>query len=125
MKQVNPRSVLTVLIVSVPLAVAVVAIGAGKKDSGQFKLIIPLGLEQDYLQWIPADNPLSAANIELGKKLYFDPRLSADGTVSCATCHNPKYGFADNEPTSTGVGRQRGNRNSPTVLNRLYSKAQF
>jgi cytochrome c peroxidase len=85
----------------------------------------PLGLEKDHAKWIPVDNPLTAEKIELGKMLYFDPRLSADGKVSCATCHDPKHGFSDPEPVSTGFNGQKGNRNSPTTLNRLYSHSQF
>ena len=76
---------------------------------------------------IPADNPLTAAKVELGKKLYFDVRLSSDGTVSCATCHDPRHGFADGrgQKTSAGVGGQMGGRNSPTVLNAAFLSEQF
>jgi cytochrome c peroxidase len=63
--------------------------------------------------------------VELGRTLYFDPRLSADDTVSCASCHSPDHGFTDNKKVSTGVRGQTGTRNSPTVINRLYSKSQF
>jgi cytochrome c peroxidase len=76
---------------------------------------------------IPSDNPLTAAKVELGKKLYFDARLSSDGTVSCATCHDPRHGFADGrgQKTSAGVGGQMGARNSPTVLNAAFFSQQF
>lgn len=83
---------------------------------------VPLGLLP--IQW-PKDNPYSKDKVELGRLLYFDKRLSADGTVSCATCHHPKYGFSDNATTSTGIRGQKGGRNSPTVFNRAYSLAQF
>lgn len=83
---------------------------------------VPLGLLP--IQW-PADNPYSRAKAELGKLLYFDRRLSADGTVSCADCHHPRFGFSDGKPSSIGIKGQRGNRNAPTVLNRAYSLAQF
>jgi cytochrome c peroxidase len=73
----------------------------------------------------PADNPYSPAKAELGRYLYFDPRLSADGTVSCATCHDPRHGFTDGAAVSTGIRGQRGNRSAPTVINRAYSLAQF
>ena len=63
--------------------------------------------------------------MRLGKFLYFDGRLSNDGTISCASCHNPFHGFADPAPTSAGVGGKLGVRNSPTVINRLFSKEQF
>ncbi len=92
--------------------------------SGDYTLELPRGLKPDGA-YIPDNNPLSAAKIELGKLLYFDPRLSKDNTISCASCHNPYHGFADPAPTSKGVGNALGGRNSPTVINRLFSKEQF
>jgi cytochrome c peroxidase len=83
---------------------------------------VPLGLLP--IQW-PADNPYSKAKVELGRLLYFDKRLSADGTVACADCHHPKFAFADGNPVSTGIKGQRGGRSAPTVFNRAYSLAQF
>ncbi len=74
---------------------------------------------------IPPDNPPTAETIALGRRLYYDPILSLDNTVSCATCHAPQYGFADPKPVSQGVGRRTGTRNSPTVLNAAYFKVQF
>ncbi len=63
--------------------------------------------------------------VELGRSLYFDPRLSADDTVSCSSCHSPDHSFTDNKTVSTGIRGQSGVRNSPTVINRLYGKSQF
>src|SRR5688572_24734509 len=83
---------------------------------------VPLGLLP--IQW-PADNPYSRAKSDLGKLLYFDKRLSADGSVSCATCHHPKFAFTDGAAVSTGIKGQKGGRSAPTVLNRAYSLAQF
>ncbi len=71
------------------------------------------------------DNPTSAEKIALGKMLFFDPRLSASGVISCNTCHNLGTGGDDNLPTSIGHGWQRGPRNSPTVFNAVFNKAQF
>lgn len=82
----------------------------------------PLGLQP--ISW-PRDNPYSAAKAELGKILYFDKRLSADGTVSCATCHDPKFGFTDGASVSSGIKGQKGGRSAPTVINRAWSLAQF
>jgi cytochrome c peroxidase len=83
---------------------------------------IPLGLPPfEY----PAKNPYSAAKVELGRLLYFDRRLSADGTVACATCHDPKFAFTDGAAFSTGIRSQKGGRSAPTVINRAYSLAQF
>jgi cytochrome c peroxidase len=61
----------------------------------------------------------------LGKLLYFDKRLSKDGTVACATCHDPTKGWTDQVPTSTGIDGQVGGANAPTVINAAYAKAQF
>ena len=74
---------------------------------------------------IPADNPPTAETIALGRRLYYDPILSLDQTVSCATCHDPRYGFADPNPVSEGVGKKTGTRNSPPVLNAAYFDVQF
>jgi cytochrome c peroxidase len=74
---------------------------------------------------IPPDNPQTPAKISLGEKLFFDRRLSVDGTVSCSTCHNPAFAFTDRKPASLGVQGRGGQRNSPTVLNALYNKTQF
>jgi cytochrome c peroxidase len=74
---------------------------------------------------IPADNPQSDAKIKLGRQLYFDGRLSANNEISCATCHDPKTGWAGHEATDTGVGGRVGNRNSGTVVNSGYMKYQF
>ncbi|MEE9293941.1 MAG: cytochrome c peroxidase [Phycisphaerae bacterium] len=83
---------------------------------------IPRGLDPVP---IPAGNPLTAEKIELGKLLFFDSRLSRDGTVSCATCHNPKTGWAEHRATSKGINNQVGSRNAPTVINAAYHRAQF
>jgi cytochrome c peroxidase len=73
----------------------------------------------------PDDNPQTPEKIALGKKLYFDPRLSADDTTSCATCHDPDKGFADGAPVSAGIKGQKGGRNAPSVLNAVYYRVQF
>ncbi len=85
---------------------------------------IPLGLEQLPVH-IPPENPLTPEKVSLGKQLYFDPRLSADNTVACASCHSPRFGFTDGAPVSTGVGGQKGGRSAPTIINRIFSTAQF
>jgi cytochrome c peroxidase len=74
---------------------------------------------------IPPDNPMSPGLIALGKQLYFDPRLSKDNTVSCATCHSPAMGWSDKGPTSVGIAGQRGGRRSPPVSNAAYLPLQF
>ena len=74
---------------------------------------------------IPADNPQSSLKIALGKKLYFDTRLSKDNTISCATCHDPAKGWSDDGPTSLGIKQQRGGRRAPPVSNSAYFPLQF
>lgn len=67
----------------------------------------------------------TAEEIELGRKLFFDPRLSRDGTVSCSTCHDPRKGWADGLPLAVGIGGQVGTRNSPTIINASYGAFFF
>jgi len=71
------------------------------------------------------DNPATLPKVELGKILYFDPRLSASHIISCNSCHNIGLGGADAEPTSIGHRWQHGGRNAPTVLNAVFNVAQF
>jgi cytochrome c peroxidase len=73
----------------------------------------------------PADNAYDPSKAELGKKLFFDPRLSADGSVSCASCHNPVMGWSNGLPRGVGEKGQKGGRNSPTVINAAYNPQQF
>ncbi len=87
---------------------------------------LPLGLAAGASQIQGLDkNPLTRAKIELGRQLYFDPRLSVDVTVSCASCHNPDEGFARHTQFGIGVKGQQGGRNSPVSYNRILSGAQF
>jgi cytochrome c peroxidase len=73
----------------------------------------------------PPDNPQTDSKVRLGAQLYFDTRLSADATISCATCHDPRTGWANPHPTDTGIGGQVGGRNSGTVINAAYMRFQF
>ncbi len=85
---------------------------------------MPIGLDANYFT-VPDDNPMTPEKVALGWQLYYDPRLSVDGTVSCASCHAADAGFADPDPVSTGVGGFTGDRNSPTVINAAFSASQF
>ena len=90
------------------------------------KVRLPMGLDKGAAGIvIPEDNPLTRAKIELGRQLYFDPRLSRDGTVSCASCHHPDKGYAFNTQFGVGVKGQEGGRNSPVSYNRILSGPQF
>jgi len=74
---------------------------------------------------IPADNPPTLDTVALGRRLYYDPVLSGDNTISCASCHGPQMGFTDTRAVSLGVGGQKGTRHAPTVINSVYSTLQF
>jgi len=69
---------------------------------------------------VPADNPMSAAKVELGRLLFFDPRLSGNGSTSCASCHVPQLGWSHNDPLAPGYPGHRLWRNNPTVLNAAH-----
>jgi cytochrome c peroxidase len=71
----------------------------------------------------PQDNPYSAAKAELGRALFFDPRLSGAGNIACATCHNPALAWSDGLPLGIGAGGQKLARRSPSLLNVAWGKA--
>lgn len=87
------------------------------------KIKLPLGLSQ--APKVPLENPLTVQRWELGRRLYFDTALSSDGTVSCANCHDPRRGFTDQSPVSTGINGLKGGVSAPTVLNSAYNFHQF
>lgn len=90
------------------------------------KLAIPLGLPADtWSFYVPRSNPMTAAKVELGRKLFFDARLSADGKVSCSSCHDPKLAFGDAKPLAEGIGGKIGSRNSPSLFNAMFYPNQF
>ncbi|MCA9136942.1 MAG: c-type cytochrome [Planctomycetales bacterium] len=92
----------------------------------ELQVELPKGLDAAKANiFIPSDNPLTRAKIELGRQLYFDPRLSVDGTISCASCHDPAQGYGAHTQFGVGVRDQEGGRNSPVAYNRIISKAQF
>ncbi|HUQ93859.1 MAG TPA: cytochrome c peroxidase [Bryobacteraceae bacterium] len=86
-------------------------------------IAIPLGLDL-YLP-VPEDNPLTAEKIELGRRLFNDRRLSRDGSIACASCHDPDRAFSDNRPVAVGVFGRKGGRNSPALVNRGYGRSFF
>ena len=83
----------------------------------------PLGLDA-YVP-VPATNPLTRAKVELGQRLFRDPRLSRDGTVSCASCHDPQTAFSDRNAQAVGIGGQTGDRRSPRIANRAWGQSFF
>ena len=89
-------------------------------------VVLPKGLDAGQAAIKGLDeNPLTRAKIELGRQLYFDKRLSADGTISCADCHHPDEGWTRHTQFGEGIDGQTGNRNSPVSYNRILSDLQF
>jgi len=104
------------------LTVAVLGTAGLAAAQEGYEIDEPLGLaEMKALK----GNPLTAAKIELGKQLFFDPRLSIDDTISCASCHDPKKGWSNGERFATGVKNQVGGRSAPTIINAGYQYFQF
>ncbi|HEX6043323.1 MAG TPA: cytochrome c peroxidase [Pyrinomonadaceae bacterium] len=116
---------------SLILIVAAVAAAAAFQSSSRapatgFEPPIPIGISKSlWRRKIPRDNTLTQAKVSLGEMLYSDKRLSADGTVSCATCHDPASAFTDNRDLAMGVASKVGTRNAPTVLNAMFVDQLF
>ena len=87
-----------------------------------YKLAIPEGFP---LPEIPDDNPLTTEKIALGKRLFNDPILSRDSTISCGSCHFQEFSFSDGKQFSTGINNQQVNRNAPALTNMVYEKSLF
>jgi cytochrome c peroxidase len=83
------------------------------------------GFPKVLTQYVYSPTSLRAPRVALGQKLFFEPRLSGDGTVACSTCHDPDRAFTDGRPLSVGIHGRVGQRNAPTILNALYNKHQF
>src|SRR6266567_4920837 len=83
----------------------------------------PLGL--DLYMPAPETNPLTPAKIALGRRLFFDKRLSRDGTLRCASCHDPKLAFSDGRKVARGINGAEASRNAPTLVNRGYGVSFF
>src|SRR6201998_4423615 len=89
------------------------------------RLSTQVGFPTVLTNYVISPSTLRPARVALGQKLFFEPRLSGDGTVACATCHDPARAFTDGRPLSVGIHGRVGQRNAPTVLNALYNKTQF
>lgn len=95
---------------------------AAKPIGAIIEIKAPLGLPPVP---VPPDNPPTAETVSLGRKLYYDTKLSIDNTVACASCHHPNTAFGDGKPVSAGFKGQKGGRSAPTVFNAAYYKVQF
>src|SRR5687768_2753833 len=87
------------------------------------ELRVPAGLDA-YVP-VPESNPITKESVQLGRSLFFDKRLSRDGSISCATCHDPKLAFTDARKVSVGVDGRMGDRRVPRIVNRAYGKSFF
>jgi cytochrome c peroxidase len=95
-------------------------------NAAQPKALQQVGLPaQAVAAAVPPDNPQTAEKVSLGQKLFFDGRLSADGTVACSSCHDPARAYTDGRPVSIGIKGRFGQRNAPTILNALFNRTQF
>ncbi len=110
-----------------PLSVEQIRAWLDKPENHEpLAVVLPHGLDRAQKNIvIPADNPMTRAKIELGRQLYFDTRLCADNTVSCASCHDPSEGFTRHTQFGVGINGQEGGRNSPVSYNRILSGTQF
>ncbi|MEW6128293.1 MAG: cytochrome c peroxidase [Acidobacteriota bacterium] len=114
------------LIIAVSFVFVFMAKANDTASNNQFEFKLPLGISIDiWNYYVPKDNPLTQAKVELGKRLFFDKQLSVDGTVSCATCHDPERAFTDGKRVSEGIQGRRGTRNAPTILNAMFNSGQF
>jgi cytochrome c peroxidase len=121
-----PRAALAGLLLVCCLAAVPAGPPALPKDTLPERLpldTVPLGLPAE--RPAPKDNPLTEAKVRLGRRLFFDPILSGDGRVACASCHRPDHGFAGPEPRAVGAGGRVGTRNAPSLLNRAFGAAFF
>ncbi len=108
----HPRLALSAILTATALACWTSA-GA---DTG-YAWLLPPGVAPPP---VPADNPMSAAKVELGRRLFYDADLSVDGTVACSTCHEQKHAFTEGNATHPGVKDNRGRRNVMGLANIAY-----
>src|SRR6516225_1334534 len=115
----------SILTLTVGFSVAAFAADSVPKDTLPVRLTldtVPLGLSP---RDVPKDNPLTAERVALGRKLFFDPILSADNSVACATCHRPDKGFSSGDAKPRGIRDQALKRKAPSLFNRAYGTAFF
>lgn len=107
------------------LALFVVAVGACAVDPApsvdDYEWSLPAGFP---VPDVPADNPMTTEKVELGRRLFSDTRLSADGTQSCASCHDPSRAFTDGRTVPIGITGEPGRHNAMTLVNVAYNSAQ-
>ncbi|HWC77021.1 MAG TPA: cytochrome c peroxidase, partial [Blastocatellia bacterium] len=118
---------LKLLVLIASLAIPVFALGSDPRSGAERAGVkLPLGITPEiWSYFVPRASSVTPGRIELGRQLFFDKRLSADGNVSCASCHDPQLAFADGKPVAEGIGGRRGTRNSPSLFNAMFNSGQF
>src|SRR5262245_36730522 len=111
------------LITIAAAAALAAAVSSEAQTEGRWRQPAPRGLDE-YLP-VPDDNPLTNARIELGRQLFGERGLSATGSLSCSTCHDPDRAFSSAQPIAVGVYGRQGRRNAPALINRGYGSAFF
>ena len=125
-RSAEPRSGAPRLGATIALTLAACTAGSfsSRQASSQaYRVAVPLGL--DLVAAVPTDNPLTTARVELGRRLFFDPELSADRSMSCSSCHQPDLYFTDGRARPVGIDGSGGTRNVPSLLNSAYGRAFF
>jgi len=101
---------------------------SGKMQAGAMPIGLPVRIDAPLglpPVPVPPDNPPTADTIALGRRLFYDTRLSADGSIACSSCHNPTQGFTDGHAVATGIRGQKGSRSAPSLLNAAYYPKEF
>lgn len=111
--------------VTILLSVSFVILSVFAGDIATSIPVSPLPRGLSSLMPVPTRNPITEEKLVLGERLFFDRRLSADGTVSCGTCHRPELAFTDGNRVPTGVDNSVGRRNVPTLLNCAFGTSMF
>jgi len=104
------------------LSADVMALDPLRATDKEIPHLLGLGDPNDFL--LIESRPIQRS-VELGRFLFFDKRLSGDGTIACSSCHLPSRAFTDRNAVPTGIKGQRGHRNAPTIVNRLYGRSFF
>lgn len=115
----------TLLLLPIGLAVMACHKDAGRTGAAAeevFPMVLPAGFPPLP---VPDDNPLTTASVQLGKALFFEPRLSRDGSIACSSCHRPELAFSDGLPKSVGIEGRLGQRNTPSLGNVAYHPKLF
>jgi cytochrome c peroxidase len=93
--------------------------------AGGNNIVLRPSLGLDLYVPVPESNPLTREKVVLGRKLFFDKRLSRDRTLACASCHDPQRGFSDGRTVALGINGEEGSRNAPALINRGYGRVFF